>query len=161
MKLSIVYYSQTGNTKKIAEIIKEGVEKSGDIQVKTMSIEDMDYKFLEESKAVIFGTPTYYATFSWQIKKWFDTCKECNLSGKLGSVFATENVLGGGADVAELSLIGHMLVKGMLIYSAGSSEGQPYTHFGAVCTKDGDEQQRERARIFGERIGNKALEIFN
>lgn len=138
----------------------EGVKKQGNIEVKLMRLEEIDYEFLKESKTVIFGTSTYYANISWQIKKWFDESWGCNLEGKIGAVFATEDYLGGGADTALMTLIGHMMVKGMLVYSGGSALGQPYIHMGIVTIKDGDESQKDRAKIFGERIGKKALDIF-
>jgi len=47
----------------------------------------------------------------------------------------------------------------MLVYSGGTSWGQPINHYGAVAIKDGDEAQRERARIFGERIARKTREL--
>ena len=93
------------------------------------------------------------------MKKWIGTTR-LKLAGKVGSVFATEGYIGGGADFAEMGLISHLLVMGMLVYSGGTSWGQPITHYGAVAIKDGDEAQRDRARIFGERIARKALELF-
>ena len=160
MKITIIYHSKSGNTQKVAEMIAEGIKKTGNIEVKLMKLEEIDYEFLKESKAVIFGTSTYYANISWQIKKWFDESWGCNLEGKIGAVFATEDYLGGGADTALMTLIGHMMVKGMLVYSGGSALGQPYIHMGIVTIKDGDESQKDRAKIFGERIGKKALDIF-
>jgi NAD(P)H dehydrogenase (quinone) len=159
MKISIVYHSENGNTKKVAQLIAEGAGIAADIDVKTMSIDQIDEVFLAESQAAIFGCPTYYGTFSWQMKKWFDTAK-VNLAGKLGSVFATENHLGGGADMAELGMIGHMLVRGMLVYSAGGSKEGPITHYGAVTIKDGDEFQQHRAKLLGKRVAEKAMELF-
>lgn len=161
MKLSIIYHSKTGNTKEIAQIIASGAKEVRDVEVKCMSIDDIDNEYLDQSKAVVFGCPTYLADISWQLKKWFDESKRYNLKGKLGAMFATENYLGGGADFALLTLAGHMLVKGMLVYSSGSAEGQPYIHYGVVCIKNGDSDQRERAKIFGKRIALKTLELFN
>ncbi len=159
MKISIVYHSESDNTKKVAEIIAEGARIADDIEVKCMPVEDIDHDFLDASKAVFFGCPIYCGSYSWQIKKWLDETKT-KLAGKLGAVFATENHLGGGADFGEISLIAGLLVRGMLLYSAGASEGNPYTHFGAVCIRDGDEKQKERAKIFGARIAKKAVELF-
>ena len=159
MKISIIYHSETGNTKKIAEIISEGAKLDGKVEVKLMSIDEIDETFVERSDAIILGCPTHRGTFSWQMKKWLGTTK-LKVAGKLGSVFATEGYIGGGADMAEMGLIGHLLIMGMLVYSAGTSGGQPFTHFGAVAIRDGDETQKERARIFGERIARKALELF-
>jgi NAD(P)H dehydrogenase (quinone) len=152
MKIAVIYHSVGGNTKAVAQIIAKGVKVSDEIEVSTMSIGKMDSAFIEDSKAVIIGSPTYYGTFSWQIKKWFDTSK-IDLEGKLGSVFVTENYLGGGADVAELGMIGHMLIKGMIDYSSGFTKEGPITHYGAVRIKSGDEWQNRRAEIIGKRIG--------
>lgn len=78
----------------------------------------------------------------------------------MGAVFATANYVGGGAEVAELAMISELLVKGMLVYSSGVAEGQPFIHYGPVCIKEGDEGQKERAKIFGERIARKTAELF-
>lgn len=159
MKISIIYHTESKNTQTVAELIADGARISDKTEVKCMPIEDVDSDFLDASKAVFFGSPVYCGTYTWQMKKWLDTQNHA-LAGKLGAVFATENHLGGGADFAELSLIGCLLVYGMLVYSAGASEGAPYTHFGAVCIREGDEKQKERARIFGSRVAKKAVELF-
>lgn len=161
MKLAIIYHSKTGNTKEIGEVIATGAEDVKNIEAKCMSIDDIDLKYLDEAKAVIFGCPTYHANFSWQIKKWFDQSKSIKLEGKLGAMFATENYIGGGADFALITLAGHMLVRGMLIYSGGSAKGHPYTHYGIVCIKNGDIEQKERAKTFGNRIATKTVELFS
>lgn len=159
MKIAIIYHSQGGNTKEVSQLIEAGTRINNEIEVKSMSIGRIDKEYVEQSRAVIFGCPTYYGTFSWQIKKWFDTTK-IDLEGKLGSVFVTENYLGGGADIAEIGLIGHMLIRGMLVYSAGYTKEGPITHYGAVSIKSGDEAQQRRATLLGKRVAEKAVELW-
>jgi NAD(P)H dehydrogenase (quinone) len=159
MRFSIIYHSVTGNTKKLAELIAEGIKKEGDFEIRLMSVDDIDEKFVESSQVVLFGCPTYAASLSWQMKKFFDTVS-VKLAGKLGGVFATQNYVGGGAGFAELAMISAMLVKGMLIYSGGCANGNPYIHYGVTTIKDGDEWHRERAVIYGRRMASKAKEIF-
>jgi NAD(P)H dehydrogenase (quinone) len=159
VKIAVIYHSEGGNTAKVAELIAEGARMNEGIEAQTMSITDVDKDYVGEAKAVFLGTPTYAGSFSHQIKVWLDTGK-VKLADKLGAVFATENFLGGGADTAEMVLIGHLLVKGMVVYSAGTAKGQPFTHYGCVTIKAGDEAQQERARIFGQRVAAKALELF-
>lgn len=160
MKVSIVYHSVTGNTKKIAEIMADAVCQVSGFEAKAISIDALDEKFIEDSAAVIFGSPIYCGTFTWQMKKFIDTSFGLQLQDKLAGVFMTENYLGGGADFAELSLIGCLLVRGMIVYSGGAMNGDPFTHLGAVAIKDGDEYQVERAKIFAQRIAKKALQLF-
>ncbi|MBS4960113.1 MAG: flavodoxin family protein [Clostridiales bacterium] len=161
MKISILYHSITGNTKLIGEKIEEGLKKAGVDQVRLMSIEEeIDEAFVHDSEAIIFGTPTYYATMSWQMKKFFDTTK-LDFSEKLGACFATARNIGGGSEIAEKDMLQHMLVRGMLVYSAGAAHGAPFTHLGATAILDGDEFQKNRAVVFGERIGQMAMKLFS
>lgn len=162
MKISIIYHSESNNTRKIGEIIENSIKSSGEIETKLMEIENVDKEFLNDSKAVIFGSPVYYGTYSWKIKKWFDTTEfiGVDLADKLGGVFITEQFVGGGAEVAEMGLIGMMLIRGMLVYSAGGSKGLPFTHFGSVSVRSGDDFQIERAKIFGKRMAAKTKELF-
>lgn len=159
MKVAVVYHSETGNTKKVAELIAEGLRLDGQIEVKAMSVDDVDEAFVQASDALLVGCPTHRGSFSWQMKKWVGTTK-LKLGGKLGGVFATEGYIGGGADMAAMGLIAHLLVMGLLVYSGGTSWGLPFVHFGAIAIRDGDEAQRDRARLFGERFARKALELF-
>ena len=68
MKIAIIYHSASGNTKQQAALVEEGALSVPGIEVKTMPIEDTDNAWIEESKAVIFGSPTYEGTCSWQMK---------------------------------------------------------------------------------------------
>jgi NAD(P)H dehydrogenase (quinone) len=164
MKISVVYVSVTGNTEQVAGYIREGIRSVGEIDVQLMNLvreETVDTNFIDESKAVVIGTPTYVANMAWQVKKWFDTEWKCQLAGKLGAGFATANVLSGGADVAILGLINHMLVKGMLVYSSGAGCGQPFIHLGPIGIRGQLEEKREIFQIFGKRIAGKSLELFS
>ena len=161
MKISILYHSETGNTKKISNAILEEINEFYDVNIKTFSIDEYDLEFVNSSKIIFIGTPTYLGTTSWQMKKFLDTNKII-WKNKVCSVFATENHLGGGADFAEISVIAQLLVKGAFLYSIGSSEGMPFTHFGTVCIKDGSHgDQLKRAKLFGKRVVKNVLEEFN
>lgn len=158
MKLSIIYHSESGKTKRVSETMANTIKEIGNLEVKTMSIDEVDENFINESVAVIFGCPTYCGTCSWQMKKFLDTSAKINLKEKLGGVFTTGNYIGGGADFAEVTLLGCLLVRGMLVYSGGTKQAP--THFGAVLTNVEDELQINKAKIFAKKFANKALELF-
>lgn len=162
MKLSIVYFSKTGKTSAMADEVARGMNSVDGIEVGIFPLDKIDADFLAESRAVVFGTPTYYANTCWQLKKWFDEdSKPYDLSGKLGAVFATANVQQGGADVAILTVINHLMVKGMLVYSGGSSLGQPFIHLGAVALRDTVDASKPMFYTFGARIATKCIELFS
>ena len=161
MKIAIVYHSETGNTERMAELVKEGCESVSGVEARSMSVDETDGDYIRDAKAVIFGCPTYEGSCSWQLKKFLDT-EPPPLGGKLAGVFASQNWPGGGgASFAEMTVIAACLVHGMLIYSGGISEGMPFLHFGAVSRKGPDEDlYRERCLKLGQNIANKATEIF-
>ena len=72
MKIAVIYHSVSGNTKKQADLVAEGVRSISGVEVKTMSIDDADNAWIEESDAVIFGSPCYEGSCSWQMKKYLD-----------------------------------------------------------------------------------------
>jgi len=160
MKLSIIYFSKSGHTKEMAGIIANGMKSIPEIEVGIFDLDHIDNNFLAESKAVVFGTPTYYANTCWQIKKWFDESRDYKLEGKIGAVFATADYAQGGADTAILTIINHLMVKGMLVYSGGSALGHPYIHLGAVALKENFEQSKPMFEVLGNRIASKAVELF-
>lgn len=160
MKLSIIYHSVTGNTKTVAGLICDAANEFEEIDAKSMSIDDVDEKHLNESSAVLFGCPTYAGSLSWQMKKFIDTVK-VKIGDKLGGVFATANFFGGGSEFAEMVMVSALLSRGMIVYSSGVSKGKPFTHFGPVTIKDGNETQQERVKIFGKRFAEKAIELFH
>ena len=161
MKIAIVYHSETGNTQKMAELVREGCEKQPGVEAKCMAIDAVDKAYVEEAKAVIFGAPTYEGTCSWQMKRYLDTGPS-GLAGKLAGVFASQNWPGGGgASFAEMSIIAGLLVLGMMVYSGGITVGPPFLHFGAVSTRaPEDEFYRGRCVKLGENIAKKALELY-
>ena len=125
-----------------------------------MNINNIDINFLNESKAVIFGTLTYLANTTSNIKNWLDNSRNVNLEGKIGAMYATADYIWGGADTTILTLMNHLIVKGMLLYSGGSVHGKPFIHLGYVSVNGVNDEDKETPMIFGERIAKKDKELF-
>ena len=162
MKLSIVYHSETGNTLAMAELVAQGARNVEGVEVKLMTVDGPAVDYLSASKAVVFGSPTYEGTCSWQLKRFLDSCP-APLGGKLAGVFVSQNWPGGGGgSFAEMSIIAGALVHGMIVYSGGIAEGEPFLHFGAVAQKSpaGNELYTRRCIKLGENIARKTVELF-
>ena len=88
-KLLIIYYSQTGNTEKMAEAVVEGAHSVPGVEV------DLKYyarpEELAEATAIIFGTPTYYHDMTLPIKQVMEETAKANvvLKGKVGAAFGS------------------------------------------------------------------------
>lgn len=164
MKLAVIYYSKTGQTKEMAETIVAGIEKAG-CKGRLFSVEEpVDAAYLKESTGIVFGSPTYMATSHWRMTRWLlEESKGISFAGKLGGGFATAHYAQGGSDTAILSMLGILLVKGMLVYSSGSAFGQPFIHHGPVALDAvGDHYEESKAvfEVFGQRFAEKAIELF-
>ncbi|NLJ85040.1 MAG: flavodoxin family protein [Firmicutes bacterium] len=160
IKMSIIYHSETGNTKRMAELIKEGALQAGGVEVHLMPVETLDRQTLEESRVILFGSPTYYGTMSWQMKRCMDTLP-VKVEGKLGAPFASAAWPGGGGyELAEMALIQGMLIRGMLVYSGGVVTGRPPTHFGAVSHRAPAGFDADRCRKLGMNLARKGKELF-
>lgn len=163
MQIAIIYHSETGNTRRMAELVEQGCRSVPGVEAQCMPVEAVDDSYVTEAAAVIIGTPTYEGSCSWQVKRYLDT-KPSGLAGKIGGVFASQNWPGGGgASFAEMTVIAALLVHGMLVYSGGIAVGAPYLHFGAVSEKSPDraELYRERCIKLGENIARKVTDLRN
>jgi NAD(P)H dehydrogenase (quinone) len=154
----IVYHSETGNTEQMANLIAEGVVKVKGAHVHLMRCDALDEAAIRKAHAVFFGSPTYYGSLSWQMKRCLDTL-EVDLTGKIGAVFAS-GMGGGGYELAELTMLAALLVRGMLVYSGGTAQGHPPVHFGAVSYNAPEGHYREICLKLGENVAAKARELF-
>ena len=157
MKVSIIYVSQTGNTEAAAEYIEDGIlEKYPFIQVKRMDIseDEVDVEFLQTSDAVIFGSPVYFTSMSWELKRWFDNSFRIDLEGRLGAAFVTAQSPVGGTDTALMEMIRHMLAKGMLVFSGKSGRFQ----IGAIALAQSIDASQKLLETFGASIAERAIQ---
>lgn len=96
-KVLIAYVSRTGNTKKMAEYIAEGVRMSGnEVQVKKIS-EFKDAKGLAGYDGYIFGCPTYHKDMTAGMKTFLFLAQRANLLGKMGGAFGSHTHSGESA----------------------------------------------------------------
>ena len=161
MKIAIVYFSKSGTTAHMAEVIAQGMTEVPGVEVGIYPLDQIDSAFLAESSCVVFGTPTYMGTLCAEMKTWLDASgRKMDLSGKLGGAFATADYLHGGGDVAILAILNHLLVKGMLVYSGGGSWGRPFIHYGPVALKEQAAEAEPAFFAYGQRMAKKTMELF-
>ena len=165
MKLSVIYDSKSGNTKRCAEWIAAGMAAAG-AEAKAFSIAEVDADFVRASRGVVIGSPSYAALMTPDMRTWLMGAGKLGLAGKLGGAFATEQYTHGGAEGVIHSILTNEMVFGMLCYSGGGSAGKPIIHLGPVGVNGNVEPHNklenyeENFRVFGQRFAAKALELF-
>jgi NAD(P)H dehydrogenase (quinone) len=155
-KALIIYYSRTGNTKKMAECICEGIKKE-QLDVVVKDVLDTEADELLKYEAIIIGSPTYYGSVAWEIKKLFDESVRFHgsLDGKIGAAFASSANIGGGNETTILDILNAMLIHGMIIQ--GDPQGD---HYGPVAIGAPDERTRKECVRLGQRIAKLVKKIY-
>lgn len=88
-KVLVAYSSRTGNTKKVADYIAEGVRMTGqEVAVHKIS-EVKDAEALDGYQALIFGSPTYHRDMTGSMKSFLFIAEKANLVGKVGGAFGS------------------------------------------------------------------------
>jgi flavorubredoxin len=89
LKILIIYYSQTGNTEKMARAIEEGAKSvvGTDVEVKYF----VKPNELEDADGLILGMPTYYHDIGIDMKNLLEGAskEKINLKGKVGAAFGS------------------------------------------------------------------------
>jgi len=136
MKVLVAYYSQTGTTKRMAEIIQEELKKQG-LDVILSSIDKVKPDDLLKFEGVIIGSPTYYGTMAYQVKKLLDesVAFHGDLDGKVGAAFSSSANIAGGNETTILSILEAMLIHGMIVQ--GDHKGD---HYGPVAIGEIDKR---------------------
>jgi multimeric flavodoxin WrbA len=70
-RVLILYYSESGSTKRMADLIGEGMSEY-DVIVDVFSVNDIDPEKLERYNGIVIGSPTYFSNVAWQVKKLID-----------------------------------------------------------------------------------------
>ena len=147
-KALVLYYSQSGNTKKMAESVVEGLKKEG-LEAVLKEAKDTEVSELLKYEAIIIGSPTYYGTMAAEIKKLFDDSVSFHgkLDGKIGAAFASSANIGGGNETTILDILNAMLIHGMIIQ--GSPQGD---HYGPVAIGAPDTRAIKECVRMGSRV---------
>ena len=88
-KILIVYESRTGNTKRMAEYIAEGIRlNGGEAELKSVSSVKSEND-LEGYNAYVFGCPTYHRDMTESMKTFLFLAQTANMTGKVGGAFGS------------------------------------------------------------------------
>ncbi|MFB3892125.1 MAG: flavodoxin family protein [Phycisphaerae bacterium] len=95
-KVLIAYHSDTGNTKRLAELIAAGA-KSGGADVQIVAAAEMDMDAAAKADGLAIGSPDYFSYVAGTVKTFFDKAfSDKRFKGKPCAVFGTH---GGGGKV--------------------------------------------------------------
>lgn len=144
----VIYYSRSGNTEEMAEIIAKSMNEAG-LPTDCTSVEKVQADDLLKYDAIVIGSPTYYGQMAGPIKQLFDDTVGFHggLDGKVGAAFSSAANIGGGNETTIIGIIEAMLIAGMVVH--GDPQGD---HYGPVSINEPDDRVKRECQRRGQRI---------
>ncbi len=87
-KAVVIYLSTSGNTKKMADSIAEGIE-SRNVSVVTMNFHEARIEEIKSADAIAIGSSTFYYKMLPPMEKFIESLEKANVAGKLGVAFGS------------------------------------------------------------------------
>jgi NAD(P)H dehydrogenase (quinone) len=155
MRVLVTYYSRSGVTKRMAEIIAEELKKNN-LKVDLCPVQEVQSESLIDYDGIIVGSPTYYGSLAYQVKQLFDESVSFHgkLDKKAGGVFTSSNNIGGGNETTLLSILEAMLIHGMVVQ--GDFQGD---HYGPVSVGKVDQRAEKMCLRFAVRFAGLVKKI--
>ncbi len=158
MKILVLYYSKSGNTKKLAEAIASGVDDVEGVESLMKSTEEVTKEDFLKAEGIIAGSPVYFGVMAAGMKQVFDEFVSVRkkMEGKIGAVFATSADPSGGKETTMMSIIQTLLIYGMVIV------GDPMSatgHYGTSCVGSPDTGAAENGKKLGIRVAELAKKM--
>jgi NAD(P)H dehydrogenase (quinone) len=150
MHVLVLYYSKSGNTRKFADFVADGVKSAG-VDVVMKSTQEITKDDFVNAAGIIAGSPVYFGVMAADLKRVFDEFVGVRkqMENKVGAAFATSGFWAGGNETTLISIIQCLLIYGMIIV------GDPMSatgHYGAVSVAAPDEKAADTARKLGARV---------
>ncbi len=155
-KILVVYYSQSGNTEKMASAIAEGAAEVAGVDVEVKSVQQVNFDDLIGADGIIMGSPTYYGQMCSQLKALIDQTTQIHgrLRGKVGGAFTSSGGIASGAETTLLSIVQAMLIHGMIV------EGRyDNAHYGVAAVGEPHTKETEMCRKLGKRVAELAAKL--
>ncbi len=147
-KALVAYYSKTGHTKAMAARIAEVLTAEG-LDVTQETVDRVPVESLTGYDCLVFGSPTYYGTIAWPLKKLIDESVKIHgkLRGKVGGAFTSSGNLAGGNETTVLDILKSLLIHGMIVQ--GDHQGD---HYGPVAVGRPDERSLKSCAAYGQKL---------
>jgi len=153
----ILYYSKTGNTKKMAEFVKAGSELIHGNEIRFKSIDDATSEDVLWCDGIALGAPTHIGTVPWKMVQWWDVHASDfwqKIDGKFGCVFSSSGGWGGGNELTCQGLLKILMNFGIMVFGLPDYTGSDITlHYGSVCAGEPKEEAIiESCKRMGKRL---------
>lgn len=135
-KILVLYDSNSGNTKKMAELVGKGAGEIDGSEIKVLSVEEASVEDFKWCQGIAVGCPTQFGTVSWKMKKWWDELPNevwGTQDGKIACAFSSSGAWGGGTELTCMTLLTMLINYGFLVFGVTDYVGEKFSpHYGSV-----------------------------
>ena len=155
-KVLVCYYSRTGNTEEMAEKIAEVIKAEG-LDVDLAKVEKTKVDELLNYDCLVFGSPTYYGSMAWPMKKLLDESVKFHgrMRGKIGGAFSSSANIGGGNETTILSILKALIIHGMIVQGEPSGD-----HYGPVSIGAPDKRALKNCERYAKNLSALVKKLF-
>lgn len=167
-RILVAYHSDTGNTEKMAQAVRNGVASVAGVEVALEKTAGFKPERIVQYDGVIVGTPVHWSNVSAETKRFLDAAgnalwkAKTTGDGRTAGAFCTGGGTAMGKDVARLSILSAFLTMRFVVIGGVDAEG-----FGTLgpeaTTGPADagvsEKELDEARRFGERFARLTLRL--
>jgi len=168
VRVLVSYYSQTGNTEKLAGAIGKGAAQVKGVDAAVKKVAEVKDAEILQADGILLGTPVQWSNMAAPAKHFLDRVGDvlwkakANGDGKTAGAFCTGGGAAMGKDVARLSIISAFLTMRFTIVGGVDDAG-----FGTMGTEATtgpadpgvSEKELEEARRFGQRFAEITLKL--
>jgi len=161
----VSYYSQSGNTKVMAEAVARGASRVDGITVVLKPVGETVTDDLLKADAIIVGSPVHNANVAVAVQKFLASWpfEGAPLKNKIGAAFVTAGGISAGEELTLLNILHSMLIYGLVIVGGddwrapfGASAVVNEPPFGG---KEINEAFLRKAEGLGKRVAELTLRI--
>ncbi|MBI4428858.1 MAG: flavodoxin family protein [Ignavibacteriales bacterium] len=161
-RILVVYHSETGHTKVMAEAIARGA-KSAHVTLKVVG--DATTADVLAADAIILGSPVYNANLAPQLQQFINRWpfEGKPLKDKIGAAFVTAGGISAGEEIAQLNILHSMLIFGMIV--VGGPEWTSAFGASAITEEEPfnpqnvDQMFLNKAEALGKRVADIATKM--
>jgi len=155
-KALVCYYSRTGNTRKLAVRMAEVLAAEG-LETDLKKVEETAAADLLGYDCIVLGSPTYYGTMAWEMKKLLDESVKFHgkLRGKVGGAFTSSANIGGGNETTVLDLVHALLIHGMIVRG-----DHRFDHYGPVAIGRPDKRALDCSEAHARNLAALTKKVF-
>jgi len=152
----VVYYSKSGNTKAMAQMIAKAMNES-ELPTECKAVSDVTPDEIFSYDAIVFGSPTYYGQMAAPLKQLIDdlVSRHGQLDGKVGAAFSSSANVAGGNETTVMGIIEAMLISGMIVQ--GDPRGD---HYGPVSIGKPDKKVEAQCVRRGQRVAELTKKLI-